>query len=151
MAKQFPQFDGKMHINQEFGNISDGSPDETLSGDHEQVRAEHLAPGLRQMGFMDAKFATQALLNIKGDVTASSYNQAVRALKNVKTSMLCKPWYGRREPRVPHPEQHRHHRHLQGWRDRDRGQVHPHPGGRSGAHADAAWEKKFNLNRQVSR
>ena len=30
MAKQFPQFDGKMHINQEFGNISDGSPDEVL-------------------------------------------------------------------------------------------------------------------------
>jgi len=30
MAKQFPQFDGKMHINQEFGNITDGSPDEVL-------------------------------------------------------------------------------------------------------------------------
>jgi branched-chain amino acid transport system substrate-binding protein len=50
MAGQFPQFDGKMHINQEFGNIND-------------------------------------------DVTAKSYNDAVRALKNVKTSMLCKPWY----------------------------------------------------------
>src|SRR5882757_4460066 len=30
MAKQFPQFDGKMHINQEFGNITDGTPDEVL-------------------------------------------------------------------------------------------------------------------------
>jgi branched-chain amino acid transport system substrate-binding protein len=46
-----------------------------------------------QMGFMAGKFATQALLNINGDVTAASYNKAVRALKNVKTDMLCKPWY----------------------------------------------------------
>ncbi len=48
-----------------------------------------------QMGFMDGKFATIALLNVaaKGDVTAKSYNAAVRNLKNVKTDMLCKPWY----------------------------------------------------------
>ena len=26
-------------------------------------------------------------------MTAKSYNNAVRALKNVKTDMLCKPWY----------------------------------------------------------
>jgi branched-chain amino acid transport system substrate-binding protein len=45
------------------------------------------------MGFMDAKFATQALMSVQGEVTAASYNKAVRALKNVKTSMLCKPWY----------------------------------------------------------
>ena len=45
------------------------------------------------MGYMDAKFATLALLNVKGPVTAASYNKAVRALKNVKTDMLCKPWY----------------------------------------------------------
>ena len=46
-----------------------------------------------QMGFMDAKFSTAALLSIKGAVTAKSYNNAVRALKNIKTDMLCKPWY----------------------------------------------------------
>ena len=46
------------------------------------------------MGFMDGKFATIALLNAaKGPVTAKSYNNAVRGLKNVKTDMLCKPWY----------------------------------------------------------
>ena len=45
------------------------------------------------MGFMDAKFATAALLNVKGPVTAASYNRAVRGLKNIKTDMLCKPWY----------------------------------------------------------
>ena len=34
------------------------------------------------MGYMDAKFATHALLSIKGAITAESYNAAVRALKN---------------------------------------------------------------------
>ena len=45
------------------------------------------------MGFMDGKFATNALLSIKGPITAKSYNLAVRNLKNIKTDMLCKPWY----------------------------------------------------------
>ena len=45
------------------------------------------------MGFMVGKFATAALLSVKGAVTAKSYNAAVRNLKNVKTDMLCKPWY----------------------------------------------------------
>ncbi len=94
MAGQFPQFDGKMHINQEFGNINDGSPDEKLYLQITNKYAPSISPqAFGQMGFMDAKFATQALLSIKGDVTATSYNNAVRALKNVKTSMLCKPWY----------------------------------------------------------
>ena len=45
------------------------------------------------MGFMDGKFATNALLSIKGAITAKSYNAAVKGLKNQKTDMLCKPWY----------------------------------------------------------
>ncbi|HET6173237.1 MAG TPA: ABC transporter substrate-binding protein [Gaiellales bacterium] len=94
MAKQFPQFDGKMHINQEFGNINDGSPDENLYLQITKKYAPSISPqAFGQMGFMDAKFATQALMSVKGDVTAASYNAAVRNLKNVKTSMLCKPWY----------------------------------------------------------
>ncbi len=46
-----------------------------------------------QMGYMDAKFATIALLKIKGQVTATSYNKSIRSLKNVHTDILCKPWY----------------------------------------------------------
>ena len=56
--------------------------------------APKIAPqAFGQMGFMDAKFATIALLSIKGAITAKSYNNAVRALKNLKTDMLCKPLY----------------------------------------------------------
>jgi branched-chain amino acid transport system substrate-binding protein len=94
MAKQFGAFDGKMHINQEFGNINDGSPDENLYLAITKKYAPSISPqAFGQMGFMDAKFAVQALLSVKGDITAASYNKSVRALKNVKTSMLCKPWY----------------------------------------------------------
>src|SRR3954452_20883562 len=94
MAKQLGAFDGKMHINQEFGNINDGSPDENLYLAITKKYAPSISPqAFGQMGFMDAKFATQALLSVKGAVTAASYNAAVRNLKNVKTTMLCKPWY----------------------------------------------------------
>ena len=56
--------------------------------------APKIAPqAFAQMGFLDGKFATNALLSIKGAITAKSYNAAVRALKNQKTDILCKPFY----------------------------------------------------------
>jgi branched-chain amino acid transport system substrate-binding protein len=45
------------------------------------------------MGYMAGKFSTNALLSIKGPITAKSYNNAVRGLKHQTTDMLCKPWY----------------------------------------------------------
>jgi branched-chain amino acid transport system substrate-binding protein len=94
MAKQFPQFDGKIHINQEFSNITDKTPDLVLYRAITKKYAPKIAlQAFSQMGFMVGKFATAALLSVKGEVTAKSYNEAVRNLKNVKTDMLCKPWY----------------------------------------------------------
>ena len=94
MAKQFPQFDGKIHINQEFSNITDKTPDLVLYREITKKYAPKIAlQAFSQMGFMVGKFATQALMNVQGEVTAKSYNEAVRNLKNVKTDMLCKPWY----------------------------------------------------------
>ena len=95
MAKEFPEFDGKMFINSEFGlNEASQGPDTRLMLEILKKYAPSIgAQAFAQMGFMDAKFATQALLNIKGDVTAKSYNKAARGLKNVKTDILCKPWY----------------------------------------------------------
>ncbi len=94
MAKQFPQFDGKIFINNEFSNLSSTGPDETL---YRKINAKYTPKiaiqAFGQMGYLDAKFATIALLKVKGAVTAKSYNRAVRGLKNVKTDMLCKPWY----------------------------------------------------------
>ena len=94
MAGQTSAFDGKMYINSEFSLLDKKGPDTNL---WHQINAKY-SPKIQlqsfgQMGFMDAKFATIALLSIKGAITAKSYNNAVRALKNVKTDMLCKPWY----------------------------------------------------------
>ena len=76
-----------------------------------------------QMGFMAGKFATQALLNVKGPVTAKSYNAAVRALKNQKTDMLCKPWYVGNALPYHIPNNCGHHRRLQGRQGRAEGEV----------------------------
>jgi branched-chain amino acid transport system substrate-binding protein len=95
MAAQFPEFDGHLWINQEFSNIDPKvGPDTALMFQILKKYAPKIAPqAFAQMGFMDGKFATNALLSINGAVTASSYNAAVKALKNQKTDMLCKPWY----------------------------------------------------------
>jgi branched-chain amino acid transport system substrate-binding protein len=94
MAGQEKAFDGKMFINSEFALLTSKGPDETL---YNQINAKYTPKiaiqSFGQMGFMDAKFATTALLNVKGAVTAKSYNLAVRNLKDIKTDMLCEPWY----------------------------------------------------------
>jgi branched-chain amino acid transport system substrate-binding protein len=95
MAKQFPQFDGHLWINQEFSNVDPSvGPDSALMFQILKKYAPSIAPqAFAQMGFMDAKFVTLALLNAKRPVTARSYNLALRNLKNVHTDILCKPWY----------------------------------------------------------
>jgi branched-chain amino acid transport system substrate-binding protein len=95
MAAQFPQFDGHLWINQEFSNVDPKvGPDSALMFAILKKYAPKIAPqAFSQMGYMDGKFATNALLSIKGAITAASYNGAVKALKNQKTDMLCKPWY----------------------------------------------------------
>jgi branched-chain amino acid transport system substrate-binding protein len=95
MAEQFPQFDGHLWINQEFSNVDPSvGPDTALMFNILKKYAPKIAPqAFAQMGFMAGKFATNALLSIKGPITAASYNRAVKALKNQKTDMLCKPFY----------------------------------------------------------
>jgi branched-chain amino acid transport system substrate-binding protein len=95
MASQFPQFDGHLWINNEFSNVDPSvGPDTRLMFAILKKYLPSLAPqAFTQMGFMDGKFATAALLSIKGPITAKSYNAAVKKLKNQKTDMLCKPYY----------------------------------------------------------
>ena len=94
MAKQFGAFDNKIFINNEFSNLTDPRPDSTLWRAINKKYAPTVAlQAFGQMGYMDAKFATMALMRIKGKVTAAKYNNSMRTLKNVKTDILCKPWY----------------------------------------------------------
>ena len=46
-----------------------------------------------QAGYLSAQVATNAMLGIKGDIDRKAFLNAARAIKNVKTDMLCAPWY----------------------------------------------------------
>jgi branched-chain amino acid transport system substrate-binding protein len=95
MAGQFHEFDGHLWINNEFSNVDPRvGPDTALMFQILKKYAPSIAPqAFGQMGFMVGKFSVNALLSIKGRITAKSYNLAVQNLKNQKTDMLCKPWY----------------------------------------------------------
>ena len=76
MAKQFGQFDNKIFINQEFSNLTDPRPDGALMrAINKKYAPTVVLQAFGQMGYMDAKFATIALLKIKGKVTAAKLQQ----------------------------------------------------------------------------
>jgi branched-chain amino acid transport system substrate-binding protein len=96
MSGQFsPAFDGHLWIDNEFSNVDPKvGPDSALMFQVLKKYASKIAPqAFAQMGFLDGKFATNALLRIKGAITAKSYNAAVKGLKNQKTDILCRPYY----------------------------------------------------------
>jgi len=94
MAGQFPQFDGHLWINNEFSNVDPKvGPDSALMFAILKKYTKVAPQAFAQMGYMVGKFTTNALLSIKGPITATSYNNAVRNLKHQTTDMLCKPWY----------------------------------------------------------
>jgi len=83
-----------LFVNSEFGLLTDKGPDMTL---YRAITAKYAKDvpiqSFGQMGFMVGKFVTAALLNVKGPVTKASYNKSVQDLKNLKSDILCKPWY----------------------------------------------------------
>ena len=96
MSSQFsPAFDGHLWIDNEFSNVDPKvGPDSALMFQILSKYAPKIAPqAFAQMGFLVGKFAVNALLSIKGPITARSYNAAVVALKNQKSDILCKPYY----------------------------------------------------------
>jgi branched-chain amino acid transport system substrate-binding protein len=96
MSSQFsPEFDGHLWIDNEFSNVDPKvGPDSALMFQVLKKYAPKVAPqAFAQMGFLDGKFAVNALLSIKGPITAKSYNAAVVALKNQKSDILCKSFY----------------------------------------------------------
>jgi branched-chain amino acid transport system substrate-binding protein len=96
MSGQFsPEFDGHLWIDNEFSNVDPSvGPDSALMFQVLKRYAPSIAPqAFAQMGFLAGKFAVNALLSIKGPITAKSYNAAVRGLKNQKTDILCRPYY----------------------------------------------------------
>ncbi len=149
MSSQFsPAFDGHLWIDNEFSNVDPKvGPDSALMF---KVLAKYtkIAPqAFAQMGYLDGKFAVNALLSIKGAITAASYNAAVKNLKNQKTDILCKPFYvGNLAYHIPN--------NTNIIVDYKNGGVVVRTGCTNFAPVDAAiaqtrvWEKKYHLNGQ---
>jgi len=100
MSSQFsPAFDGHLWIDNEFSNVDPKvGPDSALMFQILKKYTKIVPQAFAQMGFLNGKFAVNALLSIKGPITAKSYNAAVVALKNQKSDILCKPYYVGRLP-----------------------------------------------------
>jgi branched-chain amino acid transport system substrate-binding protein len=88
------QWDGKLGVNAELNLTSANGPDSQLYRDVLKKYAPKIALGsFSQMGFTEARIATDALLGVKGAYTPKSVNAAFKGVKDFKTDILCKPWY----------------------------------------------------------
>src|SRR4051794_1537175 len=89
-----PQWDGKLGVNAELNLTSANGPDSQLYRDVLKKYAPKIPLGsFSQMGFVEARIATDALLKVKGAFTPESVNAAFKGVSNFKTDILCKPWY----------------------------------------------------------
>jgi branched-chain amino acid transport system substrate-binding protein len=87
-------WDGIFGVNAELNLPSAAGPDSALY--RQLAKTATLAFGLgsfSQMGFVEAKIATAALLNMKAPYTLPRVNAAFAAVRNFRTDILCSPWY----------------------------------------------------------
>jgi branched-chain amino acid transport system substrate-binding protein len=94
-----PKWNHKLFVNAELTPADgDNSPEFQLYRAILSKYGSDVAGGIgsfSQMGFVLAKFATQALDTVKGAYTIKSVNAAFKGIKDYKTDMLCQPWtYG---------------------------------------------------------
>ena len=99
-----PAWNDKLFINAELNLVDTDGPDMQL---YRQVNKKY-APDVPlgsfgQMGFVDARLATQALMDSEAtEFTQKTVNEAFRDIKPFKTDILCKPWYfGESDQHVP--------------------------------------------------
>jgi branched-chain amino acid transport system substrate-binding protein len=88
------QWDDKLGVNAELNLTTADGPDSQLYRDVLKKYAPKVPLGsFSQMGFLEARIATEALLGVKGEFTAESVNAAFKGVEGFKTDILCKPWY----------------------------------------------------------
>jgi branched-chain amino acid transport system substrate-binding protein len=88
-------FDDKLGVNAEMSLVSIDAPDTNL---YKQVLKDYGADiplgSFSQFGFLEARIATQAMLDIEGDeYTKETVNEAFKNIEGFETDMLCKPYY----------------------------------------------------------
>jgi branched-chain amino acid transport system substrate-binding protein len=88
------RWENKLGVNAELQVTSSNKPDSVLYRSVLKKYAPKIPLGsFSQMGFVQGKIATQALLTVKPPYTIKSVNDAFKAVKNFKTDILCKPFY----------------------------------------------------------
>ena len=93
-------WDGKFGVNAELNLTSAPGHDSKLY--RQLAKTANLAFGLgsfSQMGFVEARIATAALLNMKPPYTLRRVNNAFAGVSNFHTDILCSPWYFGKVPR----------------------------------------------------
>ena len=90
-----PVWNGKLGVNAELNLVDSTGPDNALYQKITKQYAPTIPLGsFGQMGFVAAEIITQTLLALPADkLTPQGVNAAIRAIKNFKTDILCKPWY----------------------------------------------------------
>jgi branched-chain amino acid transport system substrate-binding protein len=88
-------WNGKIGVNAELALTDSTGPDNTLYQQVTKQYAPTIALGsFGQMGFVSADIIVRMLLTLPADqLTQAGVNKAIRNIKNVKTDILCKPWY----------------------------------------------------------
>ena len=88
------KWDDKLGVNAELNLTTAKGADSQLYRNVLKQYAPKVPLGsFSQMGFVEARIATEALLKVKGDFTAETVNAAFKGVKDFKTDILCKPWY----------------------------------------------------------
>jgi branched-chain amino acid transport system substrate-binding protein len=87
-------WDGKLFVNAELNLITADAPDSNLYREVQKEYAPDIPLGsFSQMGFLEARIATEALLAVEGEYTKDSVNEAFENVKNFETDIVCEPWY----------------------------------------------------------
>jgi branched-chain amino acid transport system substrate-binding protein len=86
---------GRLPVHMELQPIDNEGPD---TKNWKTIMAKHGSKSdpidtFSQAGFLAAQATTQALLSVKGEITRKTAHDALKAIGNFKSDMLCAPWY----------------------------------------------------------
>jgi branched-chain amino acid transport system substrate-binding protein len=91
------QWNGKFLTNSEFNLLTSKGPDNVLYRQlfqKYQSKCQACNGSFGQMGFLVGKFVTYTLLALPAkQLTRKGVNAGFKRIKNVKSDLLCKPWY----------------------------------------------------------
>ena len=88
-------WDGKLYVHMELQPLDQEGPD---TANWKAVMAKYgdkkdPIDSFAQAGYLAAKVATDAMMGIKGNIDRKAVTAAFKSVHNIRTDMLCAPWY----------------------------------------------------------